>query len=361
MKYALIGCGRIAVNHMKALKNTGLELVGLCDLIPENIDILLEKVSYATNVPRYTDYKQMIKNNKNIDIVAIATDSGAHAEIGLFCMEHGINVIVEKPMAMSMQDATAMIRKSEEKGVKLAVCHQNRFNLAVQEMRKAVENGRFGRLSHGSINVRWNRNKAYYEQAPWRGKWVSDGGALMNQCIHGIDLLRWMLGDEVEEVYGLTRQQFHDYLECEDVGIALLKFENGAIGSIEGTVNVYPKNLEETLYLFGENGTVKLGGTSCNNIDVWVFKDKSEDDDKVAGLQEVTSNVYGNGHTSLYYDVISAIKENRQPYIDGYAGRNALEIVLAIYKSQLTGRPVKLPLENFSSVELTGMFGEGIL
>lgn len=361
MKYALIGCGRIAVNHMKALQNTGLELIGLCDLIPENINILLEKVGYNKTIPQYTDYKLMIEDNPDIDLVAIATESGVHAEIGLFCMEHGINVIVEKPMAMSMQDATAMIRKSEEKGVKLAVCHQNRFNLAVQEMRHALESGRFGKLSHGSINVRWNRNKAYYEQATWRGKWASDGGALMNQCIHGIDLLRWMLGDEVEEVYGVTRQQFHNYLECEDVGIALLKFKNGAIGSIEGTVNVFPKNLEETLYLFGENGTVKLGGTSCNNIDVWDFADKAENDEKVAGLQEATSNVYGNGHTSLYFDVISAIKENRQPYIDGNAGRNALEIVLAIYKSQLTGKPVKLPLENFASTELTGIFGEGSL
>lgn len=361
MKYALIGCGRIAVNHIKALRNNRLELVALCDLSLENINALLKKTEFTTDAPRYTDYKKMIEDHPDIELVAIATDSGVHAEIALYCIGHCINVIVEKPMAMSMQDATEMIRLSEEKGVKLAVCHQNRFNLAVQEMRKAVDAGRFGKLSHGSINVRWNRNKAYYEQAPWRGKWASDGGSLMNQCIHGIDLLRWMLGDEVEEVYGVTRQQFHDYLECEDIGMAVLKFKNGAIGTIEGTVNVYPKNLEETLYLFGEAGTIKLGGTSCNNIDVWNFADSDENDDNKAGLQEETSNVYGNGHTSLYADVIDAISNNRKPYVDGYAGRNALEIVLAIYKSQLTGMPVKLPLEKFSSVELTGMFGEGSL
>lgn len=361
MKYALIGCGRIAVNHIKALRNNRLELVALCDLSLENINALLKKTEFTTDAPRYTDYKKMIEDHPDIELVAIATDSGVHAEIALYCIGHCINVIVEKPMAMSMQDATEMIRLSEEKGVKLAVCHQNRFNLAVQEMRKAVDAGRFGKLSHGSINVRWNRNKAYYEQAPWRGKWASDGGSLMNQCIHGIDLLRWMLGDEVEEVYGVTRQQFHDYLECEDIGMAVLKFKNGAIGTIEGTVNVYPKNLEETLYLFGEAGTIKLGGTSCNNIDVWNFADSDENDDNKAGLQEETSNVYGNGHASLYADVIDAISNNRKPYVDGYAGRNALEIVLAIYKSQLTGMPVKLPLEKFSSVELTGMFGEGSL
>ena len=226
-------------------------------------------------------------------------------------------------------------------------------------MRTALDSGRFGKLSHGSINVRWNRNRAYYEQATWRGKWTSDGGSLMNQCIHGIDLLRWMMGDEIEEVYGVTKQQFHDYLECEDIGVAILKFKNGAIGTIEGTVNVYPKNLEETLYLFGEKGTVKLGGTSCNNIDIWNFSNITDDDKKKAGLQEETSNVYGNGHTSLYADMLDAIKNNRQPYVDAYAGKNALEIVLAIYKSQLIGQPVKLPLKDFASSEMTGMFGEG--
>ena len=264
-------------------------------------------------------------------------------------------------MAMSMEDADRIIARSRETGLLVSVCHQNRFNIAVQRMRKALEQGRFGRLSHGSVHVRWNRNRAYYEQAPWRGKWASDGGALMNQCIHGIDLLRWMLGDEVEEVYGLTRQQFHDYLECEDVGLAVLKFKNGAIATVEGTVNVYPKNLEETLYLFGEKGTVKLGGTSCNNIDVWDFVEADEGDEENRGLTEATSNVYGNGHTSLYADMLSAIAENRRPYVDATAGRNALEVVLAIYKSQLTGLPVRLPLEDFRSTDLTGLFGEGSL
>lgn len=358
MKYALIGCGRIAVNHIKALVNNGLELVALCDIVLDHIDILLEKTGYETNVPRYESYVEMLNNHPELELVAIATDSGVHAEIALECISRGINVIIEKPMAMSMQDAEKIIALGRGKDVKIAVCHQNRFNVAVQEMRRALEAGRFGRLSHGSINVRWNRDRAYYEQAPWRGKWASDGGCLMNQCIHGIDLLRWMFGVEVEEVYGVTRQQYHDYLECEDVGMAVLKFKNGAIGTIEGTVNVYPKNLEETLYLFGETGTVKLGGTSCNNIDVWEFADKA---DEKAGLKEATSNVYGNGHTSLYADMLDAIKNDRTPYVDAVAGRNALEIVLAIYKSQLTGQPVKLPLKDFASVELEGLFGEGSL
>ena len=178
----------------------------------------------------------------------------------------------------------------------------------------------------------------------------------MNQCIHGIDLLRWMMGEEIDEVYGVTRQQFHDYLEAEDIGMAVVKFKNGAVATIEGTTNVYPKNLEETLYLFGENGTVKLGGTSTNNIDVWDFADEGEEDQKNKGLEEATSNVYGNGHTSLYADVIEAIEQDRAPYVDAYAGKNALELVLAIYKSQKEGRAVKLPLENFASIDMKGEF-----
>lgn len=178
----------------------------------------------------------------------------------------------------------------------------------------------------------------------------------MNQCIHGIDLLRWMMGDEVEEVYGQTRQQLHNYLEAEDIGMAVVKFKNGAIATIEGTTNVYPCNLEETLYLFGENGTVKLGGTSTNNIDVWQFADETNADLRNKGLEEATSNVYGNGHSSLYADMIKAIEQDRKPYVDAAAGRNALELVLAVYKSQKEGRPVLLPMENFSSAEMAGEF-----
>jgi predicted dehydrogenase len=290
------------------------------------------------------------------ELVSIATESGIHAEIALACIDRGIHVIIEKPMAMSIADADEIIRRSEETHVKVCACHQNRFNVAVQKMRHALEAGRFGRLSHGSIHVRWNRNTGYYTQAPWRGTWAQDGGCLMNQCIHGIDLLRWMMGDDVEEVYGTTRQQFHDYLEAEDVGMAVVKFKNGAIGTIEGTTNVYPKNLEETLYLFGEKGTVKVGGTSTNNIDVWDFADETEADAENKNLKEATSNVYGNGHTSLFADMMDAICNDRKPYVDAVAGRNALEMILAIYKSQKTGLPVKLPLTDFASTDMKGTF-----
>ncbi len=357
MKYALIGCGRIATNHIKAAVNNKLEIVAVCDIIPKKMEELLAKheLQGDVSIKRYEDYKKMIEEEKP-ELVSIATESGIHAEIALYCIEKGVNLIIEKPMAMSIEDADKIIRLSEEKGVKVSACHQNRFNVAIQQLRQAMEAGRFGKLSHGSIHVRWNRNKGYYTQAPWRGTWAQDGGALMNQCIHGIDLLRWMMGDEIEEIYGATRQQFHDYLEAEDVGMAVIKFENGAIGTIEGTTNVYPKNLEETLYIFGENGTVKIGGTSTNNIDVWDFADETEADSKNKGLKEETSNVYGNGHTSLFSDVIDAIENDKKPYVDAVAGRNALEVVLAIYKSQKTGKSVKLPLKDFASTDMKGEF-----
>lgn len=357
MRYALIGCGRIATNHMKAAVNNQLEISAVCDVVPEHMEVLLAKheLQNDMSILRYTDYKSMIQEVKP-DLVSIATESGIHAEIALFCIDHGVHVIIEKPMAMSISDANEIIRHSEEKHVKVSACHQNRFNIAVQEMRHALEAGRFGRLSHGSIHVRWNRNQGYYDQAPWRGTWAQDGGALMNQCIHGIDLLRWTFGGEIEEVYGQTRQQFHDYLEAEDVGMAVVKFKNGAIATIEGTTNVYPKNLEETLYIFGEKGTVKIGGTSTNNINVWDFADESEADKKNKGLQEETSNVYGNGHTSLFADMIDAIQNDGKPYVDAYAGRDALELVLAIYKSQKEGKAVKLPLSEFASTDMVGEF-----
>ena len=357
MKYALIGCGRIAVNHIKAALNNKLEIVAVCDVIPEKMEALLAKYELKSDqsIKRYTDYKEMIEAEKP-ELASIATESGIHAEIALHCIDKGVNVIIEKPMAMSMEDADKIIEVAKAKNVKVSACHQNRFNVAIQELRKALEAGRFGKLSHGSIHVRWNRDHNYYDQASWRGTWAQDGGALMNQCIHGVDLLRWLMGNEVEEVYAQTAQQFHHYLECEDIGMAVVKFKNGAIGTIEGTTNVYPKNLEETLYLFGETGTVKLGGTSTNNIDVWDFADHRSEDADLKGLQEATSNVYGNGHTAVYADMMDAITHDRTPYIDAEAGRRALEMILAMYQSAATGMPVKLPLKDVASTDFTRRF-----
>lgn len=355
MKYALIGCGRISTNHIKAAVSNQLEIVAVCDVQSENMEQLLTKNQLESNtqIKRYTDYKKMITEN-DIDLISIATESGLHAEIALYCISQKIHVIIEKPMAMSIEDAKKIIELSEKYNVKVSACHQNRFNIAVQKMRQVLEAGRFGKISHGSVHVRWNRNKDYYVQAPWRGTWRRDGGALMNQCIHGIDLLRWMMGDEVESVYGVTKQRFHTYLEAEDIGMAVVKFKNGAVATIEGTTNVYPQNLEETLYLFGEKGTVKLGGKATNKIEVWDFAEETDEQNR--GLEEPAANVYGNGHISLFADVIDAIENDRKPYVDAHAGMRALELVLAIYKSQKEGVPVQLPLKEFSSADMQGEF-----
>lgn len=357
MKYALIGCGRISTNHIKAALENNFNIMAVCDIQPANMIGLLGKHNLLEDrdIGRFTDYKKMLAEIP-LDVVSIATESGKHAEIASYCISQGIHVIIEKPMTLSISDADKLITQAADKKVLISVCHQNRFNIAVQETRKALDAGRFGKLSHASVNIRWNRKQSYYTQAPWRGTWMQDGGVLMNQCIHGIDLLRWMMGDEIDEVYGVTRQQFHHYLEVEDVGTALVKFKNGAIATIEGTSNVYPQNLEETLYIFGETGTVKLGGKSTNNIDIWNFSDEGEHDFQNKTLKESTVNVYGNGHGSLFADMADAINNNRFPYIDGEAGKRALELVLAIYKSQKLKQPVKLPLHDFSTLDMRGEF-----
>ena len=357
MKYALIGCGRISPNHIAAAKANGLEFVGICDINPENMHDKVLKFE-LNQIHTYTNYKHMIEVEKP-ELVAICTESGKHAAIALDCIDAGCNVIIEKPIALSLADADEIIRRSKEKGVKVCANHQNRFNKSIQKIRDAVDKGRFGRMFYGTAHIRWCRDWNYYSRADWRGTWEQDGGALMNQCIHNTDLLRWMMGNEIDTVVGMTDKLNHDYIEAEDLGIALIKFKNGSYGILEGTTDVYPKNLEETLYLFGEKGTIKAGGTSVNRIEEWRFSDALDDPEEVmAQFHENPPNVYGFGHTPLYEDVIDAIKNNRDPYVTAEDGRRALELVLAIYKSAAEGQPVKLPLKECSTMDFAGRFGE---
>lgn len=349
MKYAIIGCGRVAPSHIKAAKLNDLEIVAICDIDYEKA-VKFSQDNNIADVKIYSDYKEML-SKEALDFVSIATVSGTHGEIAMYCAEQGVNFLVEKPMAMSIDEANRVIEKAEKSGVIAGVCHQNRFNIAVQELRRAVENNRFGKLSHGSIHVRWYRNEDYYKQDDWRGKWALDGGALMNQCIHGIDLLRWMMGDEIESVYGSVRNQLHPYIEAEDIGVAVVNFKNGAVATIEGTVNTID-NLEETLCVFGEGGMVRLGGMSASTVDVWQFKDEESADSDRRFIEEKAPNVYGNGHTSLFLDFKNAINESRQPYVTLYDGKRAVELVLAIYKSQKTGEKVTFPLTDFSTIEM---------
>ncbi len=349
MKYALIGCGRVAKHHILAARDNGIEIVALCDIDYDKAVAFSVKHGLE-NVPVYKDYKDLLKNEK-VDFVSIATVSGTHGEIALYCAQNKVNFIVEKPLAMSMAEAEAVIDAAEKSGVIAGVCHQNRFNIAVQELRKALDNNRFGKISHGSINIRWCRTKAYYDSDDWRGKWLTDGGTLMNQCVHGIDLLRWLMGDEVVSVYGQVRNSQHPYIEAEDTGVAVLTFKDGSVATIEGTVNMV-EDLEQTLSVFGEDGMVRLGGLNASSVDVWRFKDEEAADNDRREIEERAANVYGNGHTSLFLDFANAVKENRRPYVDLYAGMRAIEIILAIYKSQKTGEVVKLPLKDFGTEDM---------
>lgn len=355
MKYALVGCGRVSPNHINAALKNGFQIMSVCDIDFSHIDDMFSRAGVAENesIRRYESYCEMY-DKEHPDLVSIALPSSLHADAAIEAIKRGINVIIEKPMAMSIKDADEIIRLSKEHKVKVAACHQNRFNKAVQEMRTALENGRFGKLSNGAITVRWSRGEDYYSQADWRGRFASDGGTLMNQCIHGIDLLRWMCGDSLKRVYGATRRQHHPYIEAEDVGTAVFEFENGVIATVEGTVNVAGFDMEEHLTLLGETGAVKLGGTSANTIEIWKFLDDPEDSKD--GFHEKTLNVYGNGHTSLFEDVALAIKEDRAPYVDAEAGKRALEAVLAIYKSAYTGAPVELPLTDAAGIDFKDMF-----
>lgn len=361
MKYVLIGCGRVSPNHIKAAKNNGFDIAAVCDIDSTHIDEMFRVCDFsaedADKIRRYSDWREMLDCEKP-DLASIALPSGLHADAACDVISRGVNCIIEKPMAMSLADADRIIKLTESSGVTVAVCHQNRFNTAVQEMRAALEAGRFGRLSNAAVTVRWHRDESYYSQDTWRGKWASDGGTLMNQCIHGIDLLRWMCGDEIESVYGITNNIYHPYIEAEDVGAAVIKFKNGVTATLEGTVNVNRTNMEEHLTLIGEHGSVKLGGMCANTIEHWSFDD--DETDTKDGFHEKVANVYGNGHTSLFGDAADAIRNHRPPYVDVYAGKRALETVLAVYKSSHDGVPVKLPLGDVASTDFADtVWGNG--
>lgn len=356
MRYGLIGCGRIAPNHLEAAKNCGIEIVAICDIVQDRMVATAEKFGISEKIRLYEDYKQMLAQ-EDLQLVAICTESGKHASIALDCIATGCHVIIEKPIALSLCDADAIIEAGRKQGVVVCACHQNRFNKSIMKIREAVDEGRFGRLFHGAAHIRWNRGKQYYDQDEWRGTWEQDGGVLMNQCIHNIDLLRWMMGNDIDEVFAFTDNLNHPYLETEDLGLALVKFSNGAYGLIEGTSNVYPSNLEETLYLFGERGTVKASGKSVNLIEEWRFSDGKDTAEEIkAKYHENPPNVYGFGHIPLYEDVFQAIEGNREPYITGEDGRRALELVLAIYKSSALGTSVKLPFGEGSTLDYVGQW-----
>lgn len=360
IKFGLIGCGRISVNHIAAVltNSSSYSINALCDIVPEQMDAILAQIpeGLRSKVNRYSNYQEML-SSEDIELVSICTESGKHASIGLDVIKSKKHVVIEKPMALSIADADELIRSSRESNVILYPCHQNRFNKSIQKVREALDQGRLGTLMYGTAHIRWNRGKNYFDQAPWRGTWEQDGGALMNQCLHNIDLLRWMMGNEVDEVFAYTDNKMHPFIEAEDMGIALIRFKNGSYGIIEGATNIFPENLEETLYLFGQKGTIKVGGKSVNQIEEWRFSDNFDSPDQVKKeFGENPPNVYGFGHTPLYEDLANAIRNKSKPYISGEDGKRAVEIILAIYKSAKERKPVKIPIIDFSTMDMKGFY-----
>jgi UDP-N-acetyl-2-amino-2-deoxyglucuronate dehydrogenase len=339
LKFALVGCGRISVRHSQLLGENiiaGACLVGACDSVLAKA----EKVGAKYKVPVFSDMHQMMKSTAP-DVVVVLTESGYHARDVIALAAYGKHIIVEKPMALTLSDADAMIRACDAARIKLFVVKQNRFNVPVAKLREAIENKRFGKLVMGTVRVRWCRPQAYYDQDPWRGTWALDGGVLANQASHHVDLLEWMMGD-VESVYAMTRTALAE-IETEDTAVVVLRFTSGALGVIEATTATRPKDLEGSISILGENGTVEIAGFAVNEMKVWNFVKPDTEDAEVMKKYSVNPpNVYGFGHQAYYEHVVRAIKSGGPNLVDGLEGRRSLELINAIYESAESGHEVSM-------------------
>ena len=356
LNFAIVGCGRIANKIVDGIVSNSkkAKLVAICDILEDKMDQIekryIEKTNIKNEIVKNSNYKELLGKVK-VDVVIVSTESGYHEEIGLYFLENGVNVIIEKPIAMSIQGAQKIVDKAKEKKLKLAACHQNRFNYPVQLLKKAIQENRLGKVFNGMARILWTRDDNYYLQAPWRGTWALDGGTLMNQCIHNIDLINWMMDDEIDTVYSQTSNYIRN-IEAEDYGVIIIRYKSGKIATIEGSAIIYPKNLEETLTVTGEKGTVVIGGMAVNKINTWRVEGDNEEEYLSIDCGDPNS-VYGYGHEALYKDFIEAIEENREPLVNGVAGLNAVKIILAAYKSQKTGAVIKFDEFNkFSTIDM---------
>ena len=339
LKFALVGCGRIAKRHSELLgfkEIDGASLISVCDIVEEKA----RKVGNHFSVPYFTDMHQMMQSVQ-VAVVVVLTESGNHAKHVVELARHGKHIVVEKPMALRLQDADAMIEACDTAGVKLFVVKQNRFNVPVVKLREAINQNRFGKLVLGTVRVRWCRAQSYYDQAPWRGTWALDGGVLTNQASHHVDLLEWMLG-EVDSVFAMSTTALAN-IEAEDTAVVTLRFRNGALGVIEATTAVRPKDLEGSISILGEGGSVEIGGFAVNKMKEWNFVKPQLGDDEVMEKYSVNPpSVYGFGHQAYYEHVVDCINNNRQHLVDGPTGRKSLELINAIYESIETGKEVSL-------------------
>ncbi len=338
---ALVGCGRISERHSALLGTgqiAGARLVAVCDVIRERA----EAVGSKHSVPWYLNMDTMLNEQAdNVDAIAVLTPSGLHAKHVIHLARYKKHLIVEKPMALTLDDADSMIRACYVQDTKLFVVKQNRFNVPVQQLRRAVESGRFGRFVLGTVRVRWCRRQDYYDQDGWRGTWASDGGVLANQASHHIDLLQWMLGD-VQSVFARSATALVK-TETEDTAVATVQFKNGALGVVEATTATRPRDLEGSISVLGEGGAVEIGGFAVNSIRTWQFTDELPEDKEVAARYSVNPpNVYGYGHQAYYEHVVDCLVNGVLPLVDGIEGRKSVELISALYESIEIGREIQL-------------------
>lgn len=339
IKIGLVGCGRISKNHFEAIQAhaSDMELVGICDNDPTRLNECRH-----LEVPAFGDLTEMLKQS-DADVYALCTPSGLHPRQAIEVARAGRHVVSEKPMATQWKDGKEMVEECDRHNVRLFVVKQNRYNKTIQMVKKAIEQKRFGRIYMVNINVFWNRPQQYYDQAAWRGTWEFDGGALMNQASHYVDLLDWMIGP-VESVQSYTATLDRN-IQVEDSAVVSVKWRSGALGSVNVTMLTYPKNFEGSLTIVGEKGTVRLGGVAVNEILHWEFADKREEDKAIQEASYETTSVYGHGHPIYYKNVVDVLRGQAEPLTCGREGLKSLEVLVATYISAREGRRVALPLE----------------
>jgi len=339
LRFSLVGCGRIAKRHSELLGHGQIrhgELAAVCDVE----EFRAKEIGSQFGVPFFVDMHEMMES-ADCDVVVVLTQSGLHADHVVDLARYGKHIIVEKPMALTLDDADRMIAACDRYKVKLFVVKQNRFNVPVVKLREALDAGRFGKLVLGTVRVRWCRPQSYYDQASWRGTWAMDGGVLSNQASHHVDLLEWMMGD-VDSVYAVATTALVD-IEAEDTAIVTVRFRNGALGLIEATTATRPRDLEGSISVLGEAGSVEIAGFAVNEMRTWSFTDELPGDEQVLERFSVNPpNVYGFGHYAYYEHVVDCILNDRQHLVDGLEGRKSLELITAIYESIETGLPVEM-------------------
>lgn len=339
IKFALVGCGRIANNHFgsfEALKDQ-CEIVGVCDIDPANLQAAVER----TGAKGYASYTEMLADT-DADIIVLTTPSGLHPDQAVHAFEAGFHVVTEKPMATRLHDGERMVKAADKAGKRLFVVKQNRLNATLQMLKRAVEENRFGKICMVHLNVFWTRPQSYYDQGGgWRGTWEFDGGAFMNQASHYVDLMEWLIGP-VQDVQAMIST--HRDIEAEDTGVMNIRWRNGALGSMAVTMCTYPKNLEGSITILGETGTVRIGGMAVNEIQEWNFADSRDYDRQVKTANYETTSVYGFGHPLYYKNVVDVMRGEAEPITDGREGLKSLELLIAAYLSARDNKTVSLPL-----------------